>query len=86
MPFLKDFAKGAAPDHQRGPEAQAAGAGRRVPLHHRLPGPVTPAADEVYQQFVMVDALAQFCTDKMDLEQTVKWGEEKIKAIYAKFV
>jgi len=35
---------------------------------------------------VMVDALAQFCTDKLDLEQAVKWGEEKIKAIHAKFV
>jgi hypothetical protein len=33
----------------------------------------------------MVDALAQFCTDKLDLEQTVKWADEKIKAIYAKF-
>lgn len=44
------------------------------------PGPLTPAADEVYQQFVMVDALAQFATDKMDLEQTVKWADEKIKA------
>jgi hypothetical protein len=50
------------------------------------PGPLTPAADEVYLQFVMVDALAQFATDKMDLEQTVKWVEERIKAIYAKFV
>jgi hypothetical protein len=34
----------------------------------------------------MIDACAQFCTDKMDLEQTVKWAEEKIKGIYAKFV
>ena len=46
---------------------------------------LTPAADEVYQQFVMVDALAQFATDRMELEQTVKWAEEKIKGIYAKF-
>lgn len=50
------------------------------------PGRLSPAADEVYQQFVMVDALAQFATDKMDLEQTVKWAEDTIKAIYAKFV
>ncbi len=49
------------------------------------PGPCSPAADEVYQQFVMIDAVAQFCTDKMDLETTVKWGEDKIRAIYAKF-
>ena len=34
---------------------------------------------------MIVDALAQFATDKMDLEQTIKWAEEKIKAIYAKF-
>ena len=33
----------------------------------------------------MVDATAQFCTDKMDLETTIKWGEDKIRAIYAKF-
>ena len=38
------------------------------------------------QQFILIDAVALFCTDKMDLEQTVKWGEDKIKAIYAKFV
>jgi len=37
----------------------------------------------VYQQFIMVDALAQFCTDKLDLERAIKWGEEKIKAVYA---
>jgi hypothetical protein len=33
----------------------------------------------------MVDALAQYCTDKLDLEATVKWGDEKIKGVYAKF-
>ena len=49
------------------------------------PGPCSPAADEVYQQFVMIDAVAQFCTDKMDLETTIKWGEDRIRAIYAKF-
>jgi hypothetical protein len=34
----------------------------------------------------MIDAVAQFCSDRLDLEATVKWGEEKIKSIYAKFV
>jgi hypothetical protein len=33
----------------------------------------------------MIDAVAQFCTDKMDLETTIKWGEDRIRAIYAKF-
>ena len=37
------------------------------------------------QQSIMVDALAQHCTDKLDLEATVKWAEEKIKAVYARF-
>jgi hypothetical protein len=32
-----------------------------------------------------VDALAQFCVDRLDLEGAVKWGEDKIKAVYAKF-
>jgi hypothetical protein len=50
------------------------------------PGPFTAASDEIYQQFVMIDACAQFCSDKMDLEQTMKWAEDKLKAIYAKFV
>jgi len=50
-----------------------------------LPGPLTPAADEVYQQFVMVDALAGFWVDELDLEGAVKWGEDKIEAVHAKF-
>jgi hypothetical protein len=33
----------------------------------------------------MIDAVVQFCTDKPDLEQTVTWGEDKIRAIYAKY-
>jgi multiple sugar transport system substrate-binding protein len=85
MPFLKDFARGPLPIISQDPKL--------APLEHDAeyhfttgyPGPLTTAADEVYQQFVMVDALAQFCADRMDLEQTVKWGEERIKAIYAKF-
>ena len=39
MPFLRDYAKGPYPDHQRGSQAEAARAGHRVSLHHRVPGP-----------------------------------------------
>jgi hypothetical protein len=49
------------------------------------PGPVTAASDEVYQRFVLIDAVAHFCSDKMDLEQTVKWADDKLRGIYAKF-
>ena len=84
-PFLGTYAKGPLPIISEDPKLKVL---EKSPEYHYTvgyPGPLTPAADEVYQQFVMIDAAAQFCSDKMDLEQTVKWGEEKIKAIYAKF-
>ena len=84
-PFLKEFAKGPLPIISEDPKLKPL---EKSPEYHftmGYPGPCSPAADEVYQQFVMIDAVAQFCTDKMDLETTIKWGEDKIKAIYAKF-
>ena len=85
MPFLKNYAKPPFPIISEDPKLKPLEQDAEYHFTTGYPGPLTPAADEVYQQFVMVDALAQFATDKMDLEQTVKWGEEKIKAIYAKF-
>jgi multiple sugar transport system substrate-binding protein len=85
-PFLKTYAKGPLPIISEDPKLKVL---EKSPEYHYTighPGPLTIAADEVYQQFVMIDAVAQFCADKMDLEQTVKWAEEKLKSIYAKFV
>ncbi len=85
-PFLKEFAKGPLPIISEDPKLKVL---EKSPEYHvtvGYPGPLTPAADEVYQQFVMIDAVAQFCADKMDLEATVKWGEDKLRAIYSKFV
>ena len=85
-PFLKTFAKGPLPIISEDPKLKVL---EKSPEYHYTigyPGPLTVAADEVYQQFVLIDAAAQFCTDKMDLEQTIKWGEDKLKAIYAKFI
>jgi multiple sugar transport system substrate-binding protein len=85
-PFLKTYAKGPLPIISEDPKLKVL---EKSPEYHYTighPGPLTVAADEVYQQFVMIDAVAQFCADKMDLEQTVKWGEDKMKAIYSKFV
>ena len=84
-PFLKTYAKGPLPIISEDPKLKPL---EKSPEYHvttGYPGGVTPASDEVYQQFVLIDAVAQFCTDKLDLEQTVKWGEDKIKAIYAKY-
>ena len=85
MPFLKNYAKPPFPILSENPKFKALEQDADYHFTTGYPGPLTVAADEVYQQFVMVDALAQYCTDKMDLEATIKWGEDKIKAIYAKF-
>jgi hypothetical protein len=49
------------------------------------PGPVTAASDEVYQQFVLIDAVAQFCADRTGLEQAMRWTDDKLKGSYSKF-
>jgi multiple sugar transport system substrate-binding protein len=85
MPFLKNYAKPPFPIISEDPKLKPLEQDADYHFTTGYPGPLTPAADEVYQQFVMVDALAQFCVDKLDLEGAVKWGEEKIKAIHAKF-
>ena len=85
MSFLKNYAKPPLPIISENPKLKPLEQDAEYHFTTGYPGPLTPAADEVYQQFVMVDALAQFCTDKLDLEAAVKWGEEKIKSIYAKF-
>jgi multiple sugar transport system substrate-binding protein len=85
MPFMKAFAKPPFPVISEDPKLKPLEQDAEYHFTTGYPGQLTPAADEVYQQFVMVDALAQFCTDKLDLEGAVKWGEEKIKQIYAKF-
>jgi multiple sugar transport system substrate-binding protein len=85
-PFLGKFAKGPLPIISEDPKLKPL---EKSPEYHYTigyPGPLTVAADEVYQQFVLIDACAQFCSDKMDLEQTIKWGEDKLKAIYAKSI
>jgi multiple sugar transport system substrate-binding protein len=84
MLFLKNYAKGPYPIISENPKFKPLEQDTEYHFTTGYPGPLTVPADEVYQQFVMVDALAQFCTDKMDLEQTVKWAEDRIKAIYAK--
>jgi multiple sugar transport system substrate-binding protein len=84
-PFLKKYAKGPLPIISEDPKLKVL---EKSPEYHvtvGYPGALTPAADEVYQQFVLIDSVAQFCTDRFDLEAAVKWGEDKIKGIYAKF-
>jgi multiple sugar transport system substrate-binding protein len=85
MPMLKTFAKPPLPIISEDPKLKPLEQDADYHFTIGYPGTFTPAADEVYAQFIMVDALAQYCTDKLDLEAAVKWAEEKIKAVYAKF-
>jgi len=85
MPFMKNYAKPPFPIISEDPKLKPLEQDADYHFTTGYPGPLTAAADEVYQQFVLVDALAQYCVDKLDLEAAVKWGEEKIKAIHAKF-
>ena len=81
---LKTYAKGPLPIISEDPKLKVL---EKSPEYHYTigyPGPLTVPADEVYQQFVLI-AVAQHCTDKLDLEQTVKWADDKLKAIYSKF-
>ena len=55
-PFLKTYAKGAVADHQRGPQAEGAREGAEYHYTIGYPGPLTVPADEVYQQFMLIDA------------------------------
>ena len=84
-PFLKKYAQGPLPIISEDPKLKVL---EKSPEYHfttGYPGPLTPAADEVYQQFIMIDTVAQFCSDRLDLEAAMKWGEDKMKSIYAKF-
>jgi multiple sugar transport system substrate-binding protein len=49
------------------------------------PGPGTPAADEVANNYIIPDMMANAATDKMSPENAVKWAANEIKGIYDKW-
>ena len=49
------------------------------------PGPDTPAVDEVANNFIIPDMMANAATGKMSPEEAMKWAEKEITAIYAKW-
>jgi multiple sugar transport system substrate-binding protein len=49
------------------------------------PGPGTPAADEVTNNYVIPDMMANAATDKMSPEDAIKWAANEIKGIYNKW-
>ena len=85
-PFLKTFATGPLPIISEDPKLKPLEQSPSYSVTLGYPGPVTAASDEVYQQFVLIDTVAQFCAGKMDLEQAMKWSGDKLHSIYAKFV
>jgi multiple sugar transport system substrate-binding protein len=49
------------------------------------PGPSTPAADEVADNFIIPDMMANAATNKMAPEEAVKWATKEVKLIYDKW-
>ena len=49
------------------------------------PGPSTPAADEVANNFIIQDMMANAATGKMTPEDAVKWATKEAKLIYDKW-
>jgi multiple sugar transport system substrate-binding protein len=49
------------------------------------PGPGTPAADEVANNYVIPDMMANAATEKMSPEDAIKWAANEIKGIYDKW-
>ena len=49
------------------------------------PGPDTPAVDEVANNFIIPDMMANAATGKMTPAEAMKWAEKEISAIYAKW-
>jgi multiple sugar transport system substrate-binding protein len=49
------------------------------------PGPGTPAADEVANNYIIPDMMANAATDKMTPEDAVKWAVKEVQGIYEKW-
>ncbi|HEY6981986.1 MAG TPA: carbohydrate ABC transporter substrate-binding protein, partial [Reyranella sp.] len=49
------------------------------------PGPSTPAADEVADNFIIPDMMAKAATGKMTPEDAVKWAAKECELIYKKW-
>ena len=49
------------------------------------PGPSTPAADEVADNFILPDMMAKAATGKLSPEDSVKWAKQEIDLIYKKW-
>jgi multiple sugar transport system substrate-binding protein len=49
------------------------------------PGPASPAADEVANNFIIPDMMAKAATGKMTPEDAVKWATQEVEGIYKKW-
>jgi len=49
------------------------------------PGPDTPAIDEIANNFIIPDMMANAATGKMTPEEAMKWADTEVKAIFAKW-
>jgi len=49
------------------------------------PGPDTPAIDEVANNYIIPDMMANAATGKMSPEEAMKWADAEIKGVFAKW-
>ena len=49
------------------------------------PGPGNPASDEVANNFIIPDMMAQACSGKMSPKEAMDWGQQRCDAIYKKW-
>ena len=49
------------------------------------PGPDTPAIDEIANNFIIPDMMANAATGKMTPEEAMKWAESEISATFKKW-
>jgi multiple sugar transport system substrate-binding protein len=49
------------------------------------PGPAGPAVDEVIDNYIIPDMMANAATDKMTPEEAVKWATKEVELIYSKW-
>lgn len=55
----------------------------KVAVNFGYPGPITPAATEVNATYLVPDMMGRYVQGG-DLEGSIKWGMDQVKAIYAK--
>ncbi len=84
-PALKaPFTKPPMPVYDRDPELAAMPEQAKYAVATGYPGPTTPAAEAVFNQWVLNDMFAKVATGT-SADEAVKWAEAEVKRIYSQY-